>query len=230
MSNKVRIIGGKWRGRKINFPALKDLRPTPNRIRETLFNWLAPIIDGADCLDLFAGSGALGFEALSRGAGQVIMVDTEPQVIAQLKVNQQMLDAENLEILHMNAEQYIAQTVKRSSRKENLSSRGLTAGSRKISCPLDPPAVKPRDDKLVPQNNNPEESFDIIFLDPPFQKQLIPKFCQLIAENNLLKSKGYVYIETDSALSPDDLPPNWQIIKQKQAGKVWYYLLHREKK
>lgn len=72
---KVRIIAGKWRGRRIQVAELANLRPTPDRVRETLFNWLAPHLHGARCLDLFAGTGALGFEAISRGAGDVLMVD-----------------------------------------------------------------------------------------------------------------------------------------------------------
>ena len=67
----VRIIAGAWRGRRLKVPDIKDLRPTPDRVRETLFNWLAPVIAGAHCLDMFAGSGVLGFEALSRGAASV---------------------------------------------------------------------------------------------------------------------------------------------------------------
>jgi 16S rRNA (guanine966-N2)-methyltransferase len=92
--NRVRIIGGEWRGRKLSFPALPDLRPTPDRVRETLFNWLRDILPGARCLDLFAGSGALALEALSRGAEEVVMVDRHPAVVAQLKEH----------ILHLNAQ------------------------------------------------------------------------------------------------------------------------------
>ncbi len=83
--NSVRIIGGTWRGRKLRVLDQPDLRPTPDRVRETLFNWLAPYIAGSRCLDLFAGSGALGFEALSRGASYVEMIDQSPAVIALLK-------------------------------------------------------------------------------------------------------------------------------------------------
>ena len=72
---QLRIIGGQWRGRKLRFPAVDGLRPTPDRVRETLFNWLAPELEGARCLDLFAGSGALGLEALSRGAGHCRFVE-----------------------------------------------------------------------------------------------------------------------------------------------------------
>lgn len=82
--NTLRIIGGQWRGRKIAFPLLADIRPTPNRVRETLFNWLAPVIANSSCLDLFAGSGLLGFEALSRGAGYVMMCDQSRLVIQHL--------------------------------------------------------------------------------------------------------------------------------------------------
>jgi 16S rRNA (guanine966-N2)-methyltransferase len=80
MAQRLRIVGGRWRGVKIDFPAIEAIRPSPDRVRETLFNWLQPHIAGARCLDLFAGSGALGIEALSRGASQVTFVDREPQV------------------------------------------------------------------------------------------------------------------------------------------------------
>lgn len=82
--NQVRIIAGQWRGRRLDFPAIPGLRPTPDRVRETLFNWLARDLPDARCLDLFAGSGALGLEARSRGAAEVILVDRHPQVIAHL--------------------------------------------------------------------------------------------------------------------------------------------------
>ena len=75
--HELRIIGGLWRGRRWQFPANDALRPTPDRVRETLFNWLAPRIQQAACLDLFAGSGALGLEALSRGAGRVVFVEQD---------------------------------------------------------------------------------------------------------------------------------------------------------
>jgi 16S rRNA (guanine966-N2)-methyltransferase len=79
----LRIIAGRWRGRKFRFPAL-DIRPTPDRVRETLFNWLQPRIQGAHCLDLFAGSGALGLEALSRGAASVVFVEQQRSAAAAI--------------------------------------------------------------------------------------------------------------------------------------------------
>ncbi len=84
-SNSFRIIGGQFRGRRLAFPPLEGLRPTPDRVRQTLFDWLAPVIHGARCLDLFAGSGALGLEALSRGAFAVTFVEREPEALAAIR-------------------------------------------------------------------------------------------------------------------------------------------------
>ncbi len=95
----VRIIGGQWRGSKIIVPAVSKVRPTPNRVRETVFNWLAPYVVGAFCLDAFAGSGALGFEALSRGAAAVTFIDIEQKVIAQLRRTAAKLRAAEVTIL-----------------------------------------------------------------------------------------------------------------------------------
>lgn len=92
----VRIIGGQWRGRKLKFPALPGVRPTPDRVRETLFNWLTPAILDANCLDLFAGSGALGFEALSRGARSITFVDQAPEIIAYVRQQATLLQAHNV--------------------------------------------------------------------------------------------------------------------------------------
>jgi len=98
-SNEVRIIGGLWRGRKLRFPSTEGLRPTLGRVRETLFNWLGPRIPDAACLDLFAGSGALGFEALSRGAASVTFVERNRKAAAALKSNAQMLGAAGVEVI-----------------------------------------------------------------------------------------------------------------------------------
>ncbi len=93
-ANKLRIIGGRWRGRKLEFADLPGLRPTTDRVRETLFNWLQTQIPGAHCLDLFAGSGALGLEALSRGAERLTLVDSAEAVVRQLRQNLSLLEAE----------------------------------------------------------------------------------------------------------------------------------------
>ena len=93
-AGKVRIIGGKWRSRILHFPGVNALRPTPDAVRETLFNWLAPYIQGRRCLDLYAGSGALGFEAVSRGAATAVLVEKNPRVVKALRQNQRALDSD----------------------------------------------------------------------------------------------------------------------------------------
>ena len=97
-SNQVRIIGGEWRSRRISFPDHEGLRPSADRVRETLFNWLGQDLGGERCLDLFAGSGALGFEALSRGAACVVMVDKSRSVCDALRRNAGLLGAKNLQL------------------------------------------------------------------------------------------------------------------------------------
>jgi len=102
--NTVRIIGGQWRRRVLRFPDSEGLRPTPDRVRETLFNWLGQDLSGLSCLDLFAGSGALGFEAASRGADRVVMVDNSPRVLAALEENSRLLNADGcLKIVRADA-------------------------------------------------------------------------------------------------------------------------------
>ena len=101
--NEVRIIGGSHRGRKLRFPDAAGLRPTGDRIRETLFNWLQPRIRGSRCLDAFAGSGALGFEAASRGATGVVMLDNSPAAFDTLQSNQAQLKLPGVEIEQRDA-------------------------------------------------------------------------------------------------------------------------------
>lgn len=117
MANKsslgsLRIIAGKWRGRKLDVLDVDGLRPTPNRVRETLFNWLQPSIGSARCLDLFAGSGALGFESASRGAEQVDMVDLDAKITKQLQTNCQILTTDNCYVSHSSAQQFLANNSK----------------------------------------------------------------------------------------------------------------------
>ena len=97
-SQQLRIIGGQWRSRRLRFPAIDGLRPTLDRIRETVFNWLQFDVEGARVLDAFAGSGALGFEALSRGAKEVIFLEKHPVAALQLKDNLQLLEARNAQV------------------------------------------------------------------------------------------------------------------------------------
>lgn len=106
-SNQLRIIGGAWRSRKLSFPALPGLRPSPDRVRETLFNWLAAAIPGARCLDLFAGSGALGLEAASRGAAEVVMVERERAAVNALHNHVNRLNAGQVQVWEGDALTYL---------------------------------------------------------------------------------------------------------------------------
>ena len=106
---QLRIIAGQWRSRQFNFPMAAGLRPTPNRVRETLFNWLAPYVEGAKVLDLFAGSGALFLEALSRGAGSALAVDMNNAAISSLRGHLQTLRCENGQLLNSDALRYLEQ-------------------------------------------------------------------------------------------------------------------------
>ena len=135
--NTVRIIGGQWRRRTLSFPDSEGLRPTPDRVRETLFNWLGQDLSGRSCLDLFAGSGALGFEAASRGAQRVVMVDSSPKVLASLAANARMLGAgERLEIVRADAVKFASSL--------------RSAGSRFDVLFLDPPYKQGWLDRLAP--------------------------------------------------------------------------------
>ncbi len=107
-SGRLRIIGGAWRSRRIEFAAAAGVRPTADRIRETLFNWLRDVIPGARCLDLYAGSGALGFEALSRGARHVVFVDQDLRVVQQLQANAALLATPDAEVVWSDAFEYLA--------------------------------------------------------------------------------------------------------------------------
>ena len=106
-TGRLRIVAGNWRSRLLDIADVEGLRPTGERIRETLFNWLAPHIHGAHCLDLFAGTGALGLEALSRGAASAVFVERSPIAAKQLRINLDVLDAHGATVLQQNAVDYL---------------------------------------------------------------------------------------------------------------------------
>lgn len=106
--NAVRIGGGQWRSRLLRFPDVPGLRPTPDRVRETLFNWLGQDLEGLVCLDLFSGTGALAFEALSRGAARTVMVEQSLPAFKSLLENKKVLDAQAAEIVHRDALQFLS--------------------------------------------------------------------------------------------------------------------------
>lgn len=113
LPNKIRIGGGCWRSRTLRFADAEGLRPTPDRVRETLFNWLGQELHGKNCLDLFAGSGALGFEAASRGATQVVMVEKNAQAHRVLLDNTRLLEAAQIEIHRGDALDFLAASQQR---------------------------------------------------------------------------------------------------------------------
>ncbi|MCL1824626.1 MAG: 16S rRNA (guanine(966)-N(2))-methyltransferase RsmD [Betaproteobacteria bacterium] len=112
MSARVRIVGGTWRSRLIDVADIPGLRPTPDRVRETLFNWLGQTLDGLSCLDLFAGSGILGFEAASRGAATVMLVEQDPRAHAALRRNTEKLAATQVEIVRGDALEFLTSTTR----------------------------------------------------------------------------------------------------------------------
>ena len=181
-SNLLRIIGGEHRGRKLPFPDAPGLRPTPDRVRETLFNWLMPVIAGSRCLDLFAGSGALGLEAISRGARQVVMLDNQPSVAKQLRKNLQTLNIEHAEVVQADGLAYLDKT-----------------GS----------------------------VFDIVFLDPPYQEDLLPACITHLETRGWLARHAWIYLEVAKQDGLPDLPVNWKVHRRKEAGQVAYHLIER---
>jgi 16S rRNA (guanine(966)-N(2))-methyltransferase RsmD len=112
-ANALRIIGGRWRGRKLHFPDSPELRPTPDRVRETLFNWLGQDLTGRATLDPFAGSGALSLEALSRGAALAVAVDRDPRLVSALQATAAKLGASALEAHCDDALAYLARERRR---------------------------------------------------------------------------------------------------------------------
>ena len=113
MRGQVRIIGGKWRRRLLPVGLHGNVRPTPDRVRETLFNWLEPYIQGATCLDLFAGTGVLGFEAASRGADAVTMIERHPDIVAMLRDQVIKLGADNVQLIDADALHWLETTTTR---------------------------------------------------------------------------------------------------------------------
>ena len=180
MKQIIRIIGGLYRGKKIHFPEVDGLRPTPDRVRETLFNWLMHDIHDARCLDAFAGSGALGLEAFSRGASEVVFIEQSSTAYANLKKIISEFASHKLKIIKADAISYF---------KEQ------------------------------------QQAFDIIFLDPPFAKNLVPECLAQIVKNQLLRKGGLLYTESAQIIEVDIA--HWQQIKLKQSGQVVYGLFQK---
>ena len=174
MKNQLRIIGGDFKRRVLPFADIDGLRPTPDRVRETLFNWLMWDVQNADVLDLCAGSGALSFESISRSAAQVTMIEPNAKQAQFLKDNLKLLQIQNCKLVVSTAQQAI---------------RSL-----------------------------PENSFDLVFLDPPYSLNLWEELAFLA--DPFIKNQANIYVEADQPLNTLKLPSTWSLIKETKAGAV----------
>ena len=178
------IIGGRLKGRKIKVCKNKSVRPTQNKIRETLFNWLALDIENKVCLDFFAGSGILGFEAYSRGANKVFMQDKSKQVVDVLNEN----------VLNLNTKDIVPICYEFKLGNNSFFKKYLN-----------------------------DYKFDIVFLDPPFDSNLVEEASIFLEEKNCLTKDALVYVEIQKA-KKISLPNNWECLKEKTSGDVYYLL------
>ena len=180
--HSVRIISGTWRRRRLRFPPVDGLRPTPDRVKETLFNWLGSRVEGARCLDLFAGTGSLGFEAASRGARAVTMVEYDFRLAKWLEEQSRVLAAPHIEVQRIDAQLWLT---------------------------------------------GPHEPFDIVFLDPPFKGSWLADTCARLSTAGCLRSDAMVYLECERELDPLPVPTGFEIVRNRTAGQVRYYLAAR---
>ena len=178
---EIRIIGGKWKGKKIYFDLNDDLRPTPDRAKETLFNWLGQDLNKMYCLDLFSGTGALGFEAFSRGAQKVTFVEKNKEYLQKIKkVFLEMNEKADCDFFCAECLEWI-------------------------------------------QSNSSETKYDLIFIDPPFNKNLIHDLLAAILEKELLSKNGQIYFEFEKKLDLE-IPESLTLKKKKSLGKKSYIL------
>ena len=180
---EVRIISGQWRGRKLAVLDAEGLRPTTDRVKETLFNWLMHDIDGATVLDCFAGSGSLAFEALSRHAKSATLIEREAAQARQLQHNISKLNCNNASVVQQDCISYL--------------------------------------------NTATATQFDVVFIDPPFRKNLALPCCQLLEQCHWLTDTALIYLETEKELTVAQLPANWRLLKEKIAGQLAYRLYQR---
>jgi 16S rRNA (guanine966-N2)-methyltransferase len=178
-AHEVRIIGGQWKRSKLPVADKPGLRPTPDRVRETLFNWLGHDLSGWRCLDAFAGSGALGFEAASRGAAEVLLLERDPELVHILQTAKQRLRGTSLRIERAEAIAWMTRA------------RG--------------------------------DSFDLTFIDPPFDSALAE--CALPLATQLMAAHGLIYLESRHAMAA--APEGWRVHRQGRAGAVHFHLLCR---
>jgi len=176
----IRLISGKWRGKKLPVKDIEGLRPTTDRTKETLFNWLMHDINDAKCLDCFSGSGSLAFEALSRFAQKVTLLEKDKTVIKQLRENLTALNINNATLIEGESLSYLKQVA--------------------------------------------SEQYNIVFIDPPFNKGLVQPCCDALQNNGYLAEEALIYIEREVELNNLILPESWCLLKEKSTGQVTYQL------
>jgi 16S rRNA (guanine966-N2)-methyltransferase len=187
--HEVRIIGGHWRRSKLPVAKHPGLRPTPDRVRETLFNWLGQDLSGWRCLDAFAGTGALGLEAASRGAEHVVLLESEREVCTALRATHERL---------------ARSPASPTARVHIEQAKALTWMPRQ-----------------------PTASFELVFLDPPFDAQIFETAMQ--AASRLLVPHGLVYLESDRDWADDAFNAHGlNLFKKGKAGVVWFGLWQKE--
>jgi len=181
----IRVISGQFRGRKLPVKNVEGLRPTTDRIKETVFNWLMQDTRDATVLDCFAGSGGLGFEALSRFAKSTTFIELDASAAKQIEQNISTLKLENAQVKHTNSLSYLEQ-------------------------------------------KNTNSPFNLVFVDPPFRKNLAQSSCDLLENNQWLSEDALIYVEVETELSSFSQPDNWLLIKEKKAGQVFCRLYQRQ--
>ncbi|MDC9530405.1 16S rRNA (guanine(966)-N(2))-methyltransferase RsmD [Pseudoalteromonas sp. Angola-7] len=181
----IRVISGQFRGRKLPVKNVEGLRPTTDRIKETVFNWLMQDTRDATVLDCFAGSGGLGFEALSRFAKSATFIELDASAAKQIEQNISTLKLENAQVKHTNSLSYLEQ-------------------------------------------KNTNSPFNLVFVDPPFRKNLAQSSCDLLENNQWLSEDALIYVEVETELSSFSQPDNWLLIKEKKAGQVFCRLYQRQ--
>lgn len=181
----IRVISGQFRGRKLPVKNVEGLRPTTDRIKETVFNWLMQDTRDATVLDCFAGSGGLGFEALSRYAKSTTFIELDLSAAKQIEQNISTLKLDNAQVKHTNSLTFLEQ-------------------------------------------KNVNEPFDLVFVDPPFRKNLAQSSCNLLENNQWLSSEALIYVEVETELAEFLPPSNWLLIKEKKAGQVLCRLYQRQ--
>ncbi|MCO7188046.1 MULTISPECIES: 16S rRNA (guanine(966)-N(2))-methyltransferase RsmD [unclassified Pseudoalteromonas] len=182
VSGHIRVISGRFRGRKLPVKDVEGLRPTTDRVKETLFNWLMQDVRNAKVLDCFAGSGSLGFEALSRFAHSATFFEFDKQVAQQLQQNIVTLKLDNAQVEH--------------------------------------------GDTLARLATEAPQAYDLVFVDPPFRRDMVQTSCALLEANHWLSEDALVYVEFERESTPT-FPENWTILKEKLAGQVCCRLFQR---